>query len=118
MRLPYLRFAEVVARARREVLRTYPQFASVPVIPYSVDATVVDSEAAITWPASWGEFFLPDGPIIIYQAPYEAMADQENYYRQIKAVLRHEFDHARDALVGVVGHDNDPRGLVYARVRH
>ena len=96
LRLPYLRFANVVARAQREVLRD-PEFAGVstPVIAYSVDASIVDTDARTTLLPPWGEFWPPDGPIVIWQAAWEAMPDKENYYRQIKDVIRHELRHAR-----------------------
>lgn len=97
MRLPYLRFASIVARAHREVLREFddPTVAQVPVIPYSVEASVVETETETVYAPSWGDFYLPDGPIVIWQYPFEAMPDQENYYRQIKDVLRHELRHAQ-----------------------
>jgi len=119
LRLPYLRFAAVVARARREVLRdpAFADLAAVAVIPYSTDATVVDSSTGLTWMPRWAEFFLPSGPIVLYQAVWETMPDKGNYYRQIKDVLRHEYRHALDAGFEIVGHDDDPRGTIYARVR-
>ena len=95
MRLPYLRFANVVARARREVLREFPQpiVREAPVIAYSVEANIMDEAAGIAAVVPWGETWQPKGPVIIWQQPYEEMPDQENYYRQIKAVIRHEFGH-------------------------
>jgi len=118
LRIPYLRFANVVARAVREVKRE-GEFRELEfsVIAYSVDASIIDTEASTASVPAWGEFWPPDGPIVLYQAAYETMPDQENYYRQIKAVVRHEFRHAIEYRGGHVGHDNDPSGLIYARVR-
>ena len=84
-RLPYLRFDAVMSRARREVLREFPECARIPVLAGGAEAPS---------PNAWGEFYPPVGPIIIYQLAYETMGDQENYYRQIKDVLRHEYRHA------------------------
>ena len=108
--VPYLVFADLVARAVREVRRErdYPE---VSVIAYSLDADVVDSSIDLHAPVPWGEFHPPIGPIVLWQRPYELMPDQGNYYRQIKAVLRHEFHHAE----GDFGHDDDTLGDIEAR---
>ena len=92
-RLSYLRFADVVARAHREVLREFPEreARAAHVIAYSVDASMVGENTATIPP--WGETLLPRGPISIWQMAYEMMEDQENYYRQIKDVIRHELRH-------------------------
>ena len=84
-RLDYPRFAQVVERARREVVREMPDKAHVHVYAMSAEAGIQ---------SKWGEFFLPSGPVVIYQYAYEMMPDPENYYRQIKEVIRHEFAHA------------------------
>jgi hypothetical protein len=87
-RLNYTRFAAVVERARREVVRTMPDMAGMHVFAMSAEAFSPNG-------GRWGEFYHPAGPVVIYQLPYEVMPDQENYYRQIKAVIVHEFEHAR-----------------------
>ena len=92
-RLDYPRFANVVERARREVVRTQPEWAGQKVVAMSAECSAGEL-------APWGEFYLPVGPIVIYQFPYEVMDDQENYYRQIKAVLVHEFEHAEGEMHG------------------
>jgi hypothetical protein len=74
-----------VERARREVCRERPEWADVLVIPVSPEAD---------YPNRWGETVLGVKRTWIYQMAYETMPDPENYYRQIKAVLRHEFAHA------------------------
>ena len=94
-RLPYLRFARVVERARREVLRE-PEYADARdchVLAMSWEFSVADSETGLLRADPWGECYKPKGPVVIYQAPYELMPDQERYYAQIKDVLRHEFRH-------------------------
>ena len=92
MRLPYWRFANVVEHARREVLRELPATCGdVHVYTMSVDFDIPIAETS--GDLRWGEFYPTKGPIVLYQLPYETMPDQENYYRQIKAVLRHEFEH-------------------------
>lgn len=90
MRLSYERFRSVAERAEREVRKDYPDCADVNVVTMSAEAMF----SGATSPA-WGEFRLPSGPIVLYQMAYEGMPDQQNYYRQLKAVLRHEFEHAR-----------------------
>lgn len=92
-RLDYPKFAAVVERARREVVRDNPAWSDIHVYAMSAEAKAGEL-------APWGEFYLPSGPIVIYQLPYEVMPDQENYYRQIKAVLVHEFQHAEGEMHG------------------
>ena len=113
VRLSYLRFANIVAHAQREVLREFddPRLRDVPVIAYSIDASIIDSEAGTVAYPPWGEFYFPDGPIILWQYAFEEQPDQENYYRQIKDVLRHEFRHAQGEKHG---HEDKQ---IYATVR-
>lgn len=85
-RLPYWRFANVVERARREVVRTLPE--------HLRDIHVYALSAEAEFHERWSEFYPPDGPIIVHQLAFEAMPDRENYYRQIKACLVHEYGHA------------------------
>lgn len=92
-RLPYWQFANVVERARREMVRELPDCSDLHVIAMSAEFS--EPAAMTNGEMRWGEFYQPSGPIVIYQLPYEVMPDQENYYRQIKAVLRHECEHAR-----------------------
>jgi len=84
-RLSYWQFANVVERARREVVRENPELAGLHVYAMSAEAGIQ---------TKWGEYYLPNGPVVIYQFAYETMPDKENYYRQIKEVIRHEFAHA------------------------
>jgi len=118
MILPYLSFANVVARAEREVRREaeYCDIRRVPIIAYSPAASVVDSETGTVWLPYWAQFVSPNGPVIVWQAAWETGAegvDRTTYYRQIKEVIRHELRHVRDGL----DHPDDPAGTVYAQVR-
>lgn len=92
MRLDYRRFDRVVERAQREVLR------NAPASWHGVAVRTVSAEGPFN--AKWGEFYLPSGPIVLYQRAYEQMPDQENYYRQIKAVLVHEYEHSTGEMHG------------------
>jgi hypothetical protein len=92
MRLSYRRFDAVVERAQREVLR------SAPASWRAIAVRTVSAEGPFN--ATWGEFYPPNGPIVIYQLAYENMPDQENYYRQIKAVLIHEYEHSTGEMHG------------------
>lgn len=98
-RLDYARFANVVARAVREVRREM-----------AVDVSVYPMSAEAGDGRRWGEYVLPNGPVIVWQLPFELMEDEHNYYRQIKDVLRHEFRHA-------LGDRHDEPGLVHAGSR-
>lgn len=119
-RLTAQRFVAVVARAQREVLREFPQHRHVPVMPLGLDASVLDSETRLMAPSNWGEYHLAGeyaGYILIWQLAYEDMPDQENYYRQIKDVLRHEYRHV-DGERHPDTHGNPPPAVEFIDSRH
>jgi len=91
-RLSYRRFDDVVRRAVREVLRHAPTRWA------AIDVSTISAEGP--YRPVWGEFFPPNGPIVLYHIAYELMPDEENYYRQIKAVLVHEFEHSAGEMHG------------------
>ena len=94
-RLTYRRFDAVVERAQREVLRNAPESWR------AIAVRTVSAEGpGGGYLHPWGEFYPEHGPIVIYQLPYEQMPDQENYYRQIKAVLVHEYEHSTGEMHG------------------
>lgn len=86
-----------------------PDLVTIPVHAMSMDASMSKGQPNVrAWLPDgrvnldpWGEFYPPDGPIVIWQIGYELMPDQENYYPQIKAVFRHEFGH-------VLGEEHEP----------
>lgn len=92
MRLTYAEFADEVELADLEVRREFAGVEHVQVIARSIDATgwgVLSSRLP-----PWGEFYPPHGPIVLWQLAYEYMPDAQNYRKQIREVLRHEYRHA------------------------
>lgn len=115
-RLTFPEFSLVVGRAQREVLREFPQHAKVPVIPLGLEASVLDSSTGLMQEEMWGAFHFGGsyaGCITIWQLPYELMPDPENYYRQIKDVLRHEYGHV-DGEVHPDEYGNPPARVAWA----
>lgn len=91
-----LNFAELVEGYRRQVIEEFPEpsrarLRATPCHVIGAEGTTDDGGVFIS---RWGEFYLPDGPIVLYHAAFEAMPDIENYHRQVRDVLRHEMRHA------------------------
>ena len=83
-------FAEEVERAEAEVRPEFPPN-KVQVIARSVGA--VGWGNGLPYPP-WGEFYPPNGPIVLYQWAFEnSEPPAEGMEHQVREVLRHELHH-------------------------